>query len=133
MGLSDGLKVVNQVLPLLTQQPPQISQAFSLFGKGLLDAVVQFCPPEARELDTFQSFKDTFQETADSLPAVVDSINAAVRKFNGEGDVSALMDSFSTCINELVAVSTRVLPEDISSLVSKYLGAIEDGLEGFDA
>merc|ERR1712154_352929 len=85
------------------------------------------------ESEAFLTFKDVFQETASNLPAVVESVSTAVTKFNEEGDVSALMASFSTGINELVAVSTRVLPDDVSVVVTKYLGAIEDGLEGFDA
>lgn len=71
-------------------------------------------------------------ELVQALPATVESLATGIRAFNEEGDISAFVRVCSAVIKELASLITLAVPEEVGVEVAKYMGALEDAVEGFD-
>lgn len=131
-ALAAGLLAVHEALPLFTADPPQISKGFEQFGGSLLGAAALMIPAETMQTEAYAAFNETWSEVVASLPATVEGIAEDIESYKNDGDVQALVRVIGTAINELGSVATRLLPGPLDTQVIKFLGAVEDALEGFE-
>jgi len=131
-ALAAGLTAVHRALSLFVTVPPQVSKGLVQMGSELLDAVVLMVPDDLRQTEEFAALRGAWNEAVISLPAVMGSTSAGIDAYREEGDASALLAALATAVRELGVLTTQSLPEILGAEVAKYLGAVEDALEGFD-
>jgi len=61
-----------------------------------------------------------------------ENIAAGLKSFTEDSDISEFLVVCKTIIQELEAVVTRFLPDEVNTEVAKYITALDDAVEGFD-
>jgi len=89
-------------------------------------------PEETKQTEEYQDLKLAWEETVEALPATVESLAEGIKAFKEDSDIPALMKVCTAVINELAALVSSVLPDEVSVEAIKYLGALEDAVTGFD-
>jgi hypothetical protein len=130
-ALAKGLGAVSNAMPVLTSEPPQFEEGMKVFSVGLLQAIELMIPGSMREEAAYAAFKEVWEDAASSLAA--SHFETDLSAFRLEGDVSALMRIWAKAIDELGVLVTRHLPGDVGAEVIKFMEALEDALDGFDA
>lgn len=130
-ALAAGLKAVDSTLPMFTADPPQVERGFQHLASELLDAVELMLPEDIQEIEEYDTFRGAWQQIVVALPALAED-EAWIAAFREQGDVEALVKLWTRTFNELGVAVTSVLPHEVGAEVAKYLGALEDALDGLD-
>jgi hypothetical protein len=131
-ALATGVYAVSASMTLFTAEPPQIAAGFIKLGSGLFDAVSLVLSDEAQNTTEFRIFENTWTETAQALPALVQGFERSVEAYKEDGDVSSLMLALCAALDTFGSAVSTALPKELAEEVVKYLGALEDALQGFD-
>lgn len=132
VALSAGILAVTTAMPYFTSDPPQFDEGFAIFGAGLMSAISSMVPEDTRSSPEFAAFTLAWNRAVESLPLLVPGISMGLEDYRREGDIAALMRVWDLEIRELGTLVTQYLPQEIAMEVTRYLGALQDVLDGFD-
>merc|ERR1740121_2049576 len=88
-------------------------------------------PEDTKRDPVFDEVEERWKEIMQTLPTMDDLVEG-VRKFKEDGDIAALVGVCVTVIKDLGGLVTKMLPEEVSAEVAKYIAALDDAVEGFD-
>jgi len=131
-ALAAGVMAVRTSLPFFTGERPQLAKGFTHLGTKLFDAVSMIIPEETKQSKEFEDLEQAWDEMVQALPATMESLATGITTFNAEGDISAFVGVCTSVIKELATLITSAVPGEVSTEVAKYMGALEDALDGFD-
>merc|ERR1719203_1856776 len=88
-------------------------------------------PQATKETEAYSHVQEAWEDTVQTLTSM-DDLVAGIHAFEEDGDVARLMSVCLSVIQDLQGVVTRILPEEVSAEVARYISALEDAVEGFD-
>jgi len=130
-ALAAGITAVRTVLPFFTEEHPRLAKGLLVLGTKLFDAVSMIIPPDVKVSAQFTELQVAWDESLESLPSD-ETLAQDVKEFQQNGDVGAFVRVCNTVLKNMGAVVTYFLPEPVDAEVAKFIGALEDAVQGFD-